>query len=302
MKRELRNVPASVYDRLRTRARERREDVSLVHQRYAAERLLYRLAQSPHRDRFVLRGAMLFAVWGGEAYRSTSDLDLLGHGSPEADDVEACFRDLFAVQVPDDGLLFQRDAIRVRKVREQAKYTGIEVKLVVQLKTARIPLKVDIGFGDVVVPGPREANYPPLLDGPSPRIRIYSRESVIAEKLHATVLLGDDNTRLKDFYDLYVLSRVFDFEGITLARAIAATFEQRRTMIEAPLPLLPAFFENEVRAVRWRAYLKRNELVGASRDLAAVGEALRGFLGPPYDDLALGFEFRASWQPGGPWR
>ncbi len=125
---------------------------------------------------------------------------------------------------------------------------------------------------------------------------------MIAEKLHAAALFGDDNTRLKDFYDLFVLSRVFAFKGETLARAIATTFDRRRTALEAPLPLPTAFFNDDPRATRWRAYLKRNELVGAPRDLAAVGEALRGFLGPPYDTLAAEAEFGASWQPGGPWR
>ncbi len=302
MKRELRNVPASVYERLRNRARERGEEVPLVHQRYAAERLLYRLAQSPYRDRFVLRGAMLYAVWGGEAYRSTKDLDLLGYGSPEPEEVEACFRDLLAVDVPDDGLRFEPDGLRVRKMREDAEYSGVEVRLELRLKTARIPLKVDVGFGDAVVPGPKEVDYPVLLDGPEPRVRVYTRESVIAEKLHAAALFGDDNTRLKDFYDLFVLSRVFAFEGKTLARAIAATFERRRTALEGLLPLPTAFFNHEARATRWRAYLKRNELIGAPRDFAAVGEGLRGFLGPPYDALVAEAEFGASWQPKGPWR
>ncbi len=302
MKREIRNVSASVYQRLRNRARERGEEVPLVHQRYAAERLLYRLAQSPHRDRFVLRGGMLYELWGGEAYRSTNDLDLLGFGSAEPDQVEACFRDLLAVEVADDGLRFQPDGIRVRRVREDAEYSGVEVKIELRLKTARIPLKVDVGFGDVIVPGPEEADYPALLDGPPASIRAYSRESVIAEKLHAAALFGDDNTRMKDFYDLVVLSRVFAFRGVTLAEAIAATFERRRTPIEAPLPLPISFFTNDTRAERWRAYLRRNELAGASRDFAAVGEVVRGFLGPPYDALVTSGEFRVSWQPGGPWR
>ena len=158
MKRELQNVPASVYDRLRTYARERAEEVQLVHQRYAAERLLYRLAQSPYRGQFVLRGAMLYVLWGGEAYRATGDLDLLGYGSPEPEEIQTCFRDLLTVGVPDDGLRFDPDAIRIRKVREDREYSGVEVKLGLRLKTARILLKVDVGFGDVVVPGPEEGN------------------------------------------------------------------------------------------------------------------------------------------------
>ncbi len=301
MKRELRNVAASVYQRLRNRARERGEEVPLVHQRYAAERLLYRLAQSPHRDRFVLRGGMLYELWGGDAYRSTNDLDLLGYGSAEPGQVEACFRELISVEVSEDGLYFEPGGIRVRRVRQEAEYSGVEVKLEVRLKTARIPLKVDVGFGDVIVPGPEDVEYPTLLDGPTARIRAYSRESVVAEKLHAAALFGDDNTRLKDFYDLFVLSRVFAFEGITLAGAIAATFERRRTPIEAPLPLPIGFFAEDTRSERWRTYLRRNELVGAPRDFVVVGEAVREFLRPAYDAAATANEFPTSWPPGGPW-
>ncbi len=302
MTRDLRNIAASVYTRLRTRARERGEGVPLVHQRYAAERLLYRVAQSPYHDQFVLRGGMLYEIWGGSVYRPTSDLDLLGYGSPEPERIRACFRELAAIEVPDDGLRFASDSIRVRKMREEAEYSGVEVRLELHLHTARIPLKVDVGFGDAVVPGVEEVEYPPLLDGPAPYIRIYPRESVIAEKLHAAALFAESNTRMKDFYDLFVLSQGFSFEGATLARAIAATFERRRTPLPPALPIPATFFGNAPRAERWRGYLKKNELSAAPGDFIAIGGALREFLGPPYDALVTESDYRASWEPGGPWR
>lgn len=245
---------------------------------------------------------MLFAVWERDAYRSTRDLDLLGFGSPEPKDVETCFRDILGLDVPDDGLRFEPDSLTIRKVREENEYSGVEMHLEMLLGKARIPLKVDVGFGDVVVPEPEEVRFPPLLDGPAPHIRAYSRESVIAEKLHAAVLFKERNTRLKDFYELFVLSRFFPFEGAKITAAIAGTFDRRRTPLTGESPLPGAFFSDEARSQAWRGYLQRNELAATPRDFAEVGAALRRFLGPPFDALAAGSEFRASWQPGGPWR
>jgi predicted nucleotidyltransferase component of viral defense system len=302
MTRELKNVQESVYARLRNRADERGEQVPLVHQRYAAERLLYRLAQSSYRDRFVLRGGMLFEVWGGAVYRPTEDLDLLGYGSAEPDHVEECFHELSTLDVPDDGLRFQPDKMQIKKVREDAEYSGVQVKLALRLYKARIRLKVDVGFGDVIVPGPEEVDYPALLDSPAPHIRIYPRESVIAEKLHAANLFGDDNTRMKDFYDFFGLSRTFPFDGAILAQAIAATFERRGTALPSKLPLPVTFFEDDARTVRWRGYLEKNGLSGASTDFAEVGQVVREFLKPLYEALVTTGGFQGSWQPGGPWQ
>lgn len=302
MTRTPRDLGASVRARLLRRAQQRGEDFQLVLQRYAVERLLFRLSQSPYRDRFVLKGAMLFLTWGEDAYRPTRDLDLLGYGPAEAGQVAACFRDLCSVEVADDGLLFLPDSVRAEEICEEAEYGGIRVRIEVRLTAARIDLQVDVGFGDAVVPEPVKVDFPTLLDGPAPRIRVYPRESVVAEKLHAAAQRGDTNTRLKDFYDLFFLSRLFPFEGLPLTRAIAATFERRRISLPASLPLQSAFFAEDARAGRWRAYLLRNGLDAAPRDFTAVGEALRDFLSPPYDALVAGLEFLASWPPGGPWR
>jgi hypothetical protein len=302
MTRAPRHLAASVRDRLFQRSRDRREDFQLVLQRYAVERLLFRLARSPYRGRFILKGAMLYVVWGGEAYRPTRDLDLLGQGPAEVEPLADCFRALCSVEVPDDGLLFLPESVQGQKIRDKAEYGGIRIRLEARLGTALINVQVDVGFGDAVVPYPEELDFPTLLDGPAPRIRTYPRESVVAEKLHAAVLLGDVNSRMKDFYDLFTLPRLFPFGGVTLTQAIAATFERRRTPLPESLPLRVAFFEDDSRAVQWRAYLARNELATAPQDFAAVGEALRGFLAQPYDALLAGVELQASWPPGGPWR
>jgi predicted nucleotidyltransferase component of viral defense system len=300
--REPRDLAASVRDRLLQLSRNRGEDYQLVLQRYAVERLLARIERSRHHRRFILKGAMLYLAWGGEAYRPTRDLDLLGISSAGTDELEECFRELCAVEVPADGLTFLADSVRAEEIRQQEEYGGIRIRLEARLVSVRIDLQVDIGFGDVVVPNPEEVEFPPLLAGRAPHVRAYTRESVIAEKLHAAARLGEITTRMKDFYDLFTMSRLFPFEGHTLAQAIAATFERRHTQLPATLPLHAAFFQQEGRARQWRAYLDRTGLSATPRDFPVVGEALHRFLEAPCEALLAGAEFRAAWAPGGPWR
>lgn len=293
---------ASIRRQLSQGARDRGEDFQLTLQRYAVERLLFRLDRSPYRDRFVLKGAMLYVVWGGETYRPTRDLDLLGYGAPSAEAVRTCFKTLCSLEVGDDGLQFLPDSVRVEEIREEAEYGGIRARIKALLGEARIDLQVDIGFGDVVVPDPVEVDFPTLLGGPAPHIRAYSPESVIAEKLHAAAVLGNANSRMKDFYDLFNLSRLFSFEGPVLTKAIAATFKRRGTALPASFPILSAFFDQNSHARQWRAYLTRNLLDTAPQDFTSIGEAIRGFLVEPFGALAAGKSFPASWLPGGPWR
>ena len=302
MTREPTHIAASRRQRLLQRAQSRGEDFQLTLQRYAVERLLYRLEQSPYHGRFILKGAMLYLVWGEEAYRPTRDLDLLGYLPAKVQELAECFRTLCSVNVAEDGLVFLPESVQAEEIRAVTEYGGIRVRIEARLGTARIGVQVDIGFGDVVIPGPQEADFPVLLDGPSPRIRIYSRESVIAEKLHAAALLGDANSRLKDFYDLYTFPKLFAFEGPTLTRAITGTFERRRMPLPELLPLSSTFFADEARAGRWRGYLAKNRLDSAPQDFTEVGDALREFLDQPYVALLDGIEFEASWKPGGPWR
>jgi len=303
MSRQPRNLAASVRDRLVARSRERGEDFQFVLQHYGAERFLYRLGESAYRDRFVLKGAMLFALWGGSVYRPTRDLDFTGYGSSETEAVLACFREIFVQAVEDDGLIFDASTLAAEPIRDDAAYDGLRVKFTVTLGQARIHMQIDVGFGNVIEPPATEAEYPTLLDAPAPRIRAYPQEAVVAEKLHAMVLLGERNGRLKDFYDLYVLTKEFPFDGRRLAGAITATFERRRTAIDVaqPAALAPRFFSDETRAAQWRAYADRNRLPGAPADFDAVGERLRAFLGPPWSALAENAVFGSSWQPGGPW-
>lgn len=304
MTKPLTNIAASVRAKLLAGAQTRGEDFNLVLQRYAAERFLYRLGESQHRDKFVLKGAMLFALWGGSMYRATRDLDLTGYGHDEIQWLIDAVRVICMTPCPTDGLAFQPDTVQAEPIRDESDYGGFRVRLSAVLDSAQIRLQVDVGFGNAIVPGAQDEDYPTLLNGPAPRIRAYPREAVVAEKLHAMVVLGSATSRWKDFYDLYVLSTLFPFAGDTLMQSIAATFERRKTAIPEALPvaLTPAFFAEENRAAQWRAYLERNGLPGASADFAMVGERLRAFLGDPLRALVQQAKLNKSWQPEGPWQ
>ena len=214
----------SIRHRLRNRVRERGEDVQFALQRYAQERFLYRLGESAYRDRFILKGAMLFELWGGSLYRPTRDLDLTGYDSNDTEDVLAALRQVCATPGGGDELVFDSATLSAEPIRDDAEYHGVRIRFQASLGESRVQMQIDIGFANAIDPPPLDVEYPTLLDDPPPRVRAYPQEAVIAEKLHAMVVLGERNSRLKDFYDLFVLARQFPFDGARLAGAIAATF------------------------------------------------------------------------------
>ncbi|MBI3049220.1 MAG: nucleotidyl transferase AbiEii/AbiGii toxin family protein [Acidobacteria bacterium] len=272
-------------------------------QRYAVERFLYRLGKSRYRDRFILKGAALFALWGGSLYRATRDLDFTGYGSPDQAEVLAALREVCAQPDPGDELTFDGATLTAEPIRDDSEYDGLHVRLEGRLGTSRIPVRIDIGFGNAIDPPPQAVTYPTLLDDPPPRIQAYPLEAVIAEKFHAMVVLGERNSRYKDFYDVHVLARQFPFDGARLARSIAATFERRRTVVNPAMPaaLGPRFFADPAKTVQWRTYIDRNRLPGAPADFDVVGETLRAFLGPIWHALAGNEAHGSTWNPGGPW-
>jgi len=298
------NVAASVRQRLLNRIRETGEDANLVWSRYAIERLLYRLSVSDFGRDFVLKGAALFTVWTGQPHRPTLDVDLLGHGEDSRERLEAVFRTVCHVAVEPDGLRFDPDSVTAEPIRETQEYGGQRVTLTAYLGKARIPLQVDVAFGDVVTPPAEEITYPTLLDFPAPRLRACPRETVVAEKLHAMVVLGIANSRMRDFYDVYVLAHTFPFDGMTLGRAVTATFERRATSLpaELPLALTEEFSWDATKQTQWRAFLRRSGVGDAQEDFAGVVGELAAFLGPVLTALSEGREFGKVWTPPGPWR
>jgi hypothetical protein len=293
----------SIRRRLRNELRARGEDVTLGLQRYAVERFLYRLGRSPHRERFVLKGATLFAIWG-TAYRPTRDIDFTGYGSAEPADVIRDVRNICDTADEVDQLVFDTANITAELIRDGSEYDGLRIRIRARLDDSDIPVQIDVGFGNAIVPGPEETEYRTILGDPPPRILAYPRESVVAEKLNAMVTLGERNSRYKDFYDLHAMANAFQFDRNTLARAVRATFERRRTLIDAalPVPLTAPFYASVDRMTQWRAYVTRNGLSGAPTDFQQVGELLERFLQPVWESLGAGADSAGDWSPGGPWR
>lgn len=230
-----RNIGASVRQRLLNLAHARSQPMELLLIRYALERLLHRLSLSPHRDRFVLKGAMLLTTWFDEPHRATRDVDLLGFGNAAQDALLTAFREIMAVDL-DDGVSFDLKGLQVEAIREEVEYGGSRLRTTAKLAGARIPITVDVGFGDAVEPGVEDIDLPVLLDMPSPHLRAYPQETVIAEKLHAMVVLGMANSRMKDYYDVWMLTSASEPDPERLRRAIVATFARRGTPIPSLIP------------------------------------------------------------------
>jgi len=298
------NIAVSVRDRLLNLARERGENFQLILTRYGLERLLYRLGKSDYRDIFVLKGAMLFMLWSDQSHRPTRDVDFLGLGDSSETGLRAVFRELCEIPVEDDGLTLIADSIQVNVIRDDTEYGGMRVKLFGDLAGARIPIQADIGFGDAVTPGPRSIEYPTLLDGPAPNLKAYPLESVVAEKYQALVNLGMANSRMKDFYDLWIIASEFDFDGLTLSRAIGNTFSRRHTSLPeyTPFGLTPEFYEDAIKNTQWNAFVRKGMLATSPPTLKDVCLSLEAFLLQPTQALVRDEEFRATWKPGGPWR
>lgn len=292
----------SIRHRLRNVLRARGEDVSLGLQRYAAERFLYRLGRSVHRERFVLKGATLFAIWG-TAYRPTRDLDFTAYGDSNVDAVLGALREVCTTPDDVDALQFESDTIKTTPIRDGSEYQGIRVVIVALLGTSRIPIQLDLGFGNAIVPGPEEVEYRSLLGDPPPRILAYPQESVVAEKLHAMVTLGLQNSRYKDFYDMHAMANAFRFERSTLVAAVRATFERRATPIvaETPVALRAAFYSDAARAAQWRAYVTRSGMASVTQDFASVGERVVAFLQPVWEEVNSAGESRREWTPEEGW-
>jgi hypothetical protein len=298
----IKNIGASVRSRLLNKARAEKLDFNLLLTRYALERLLYRLSVSGQRDQFLLKGALLFDLWFDVPHRPTHDADFLGFGSADIPHLEEVFREICRITV-EDGIVFQSDSVRGAEIRKEANYAGVRILLMGLLDNARCPVQVDIGFGDAVVPGPEDADYPTILPGmPGPQLRVYPRYTVVAEKFEALTSLGILNSRMKDFFDLWILARHSDFDGTVLTRAVAATFERRRTPVPQGVPIgLTDEFVNDVQKEKqWQGFLRKNAL--DPMPFGAVINDLREFLLPVLASVSTSGSREMNWRAGEGWR
>ena len=296
------NIAASVRQRLLIKAKETGRPFSELLQYFAMERFLYRLSKSRYADYFVLKGALMLTVWQAPLTRPTMDIDLLGRIENSIETIVEVTRKICRQEVESDGIAFDLASIEAERIAEDADYEGIRIRFRGSLDTARFIIQLDIGFGDIVIPSPEPTNYPTLLDLPAPQLRGYSRESIIAEKFEAMVKLGILNSRMKDFFDIWLMSRQFDFEGSILAEAISKTFSTRGTNIQAvPVALMNTFAEDTAKAAQWRGFVRKNRLVDVPQNLVEVVAAIAFFLRPIAEELAANRVFKATWKAPGPW-
>jgi predicted nucleotidyltransferase component of viral defense system len=298
----VKDLAASIRQRLQNLG-SLHQDFQYVLIRYASERMLYRLSRSPYRDRFVLKGAMLFVVWSGDRARPTRDVDLLGYGLPDSEKLRQTFREISTVECPEDGLSFDPDSVEAAEIREANEYGGIRVTVVARLGRSRVTVQVDVGFGDSIVPPVETVEYPALLDLPAPKLQIYPKEAVVAEKFHAMVNLGLLNSRMKDFYDLAALAREHAFDGRRLSGALKETFGRRNTPLptDAPPALREEFTHDPAKRVQWNSFIRRRYIGGGDVTLVDAAAVIVDFLLPPCRVLAGGDPFSGTWSPGGPW-
>ena len=298
------NLGASIGAQLLKQARETGDDVQTLLTRYCLERFLYRLGISDARDRFVWKGAMLLRAWSDRPYRATRDLDFLRRGDGTLDAIHNDIRTVIATPAPPDAVSFDADSVRIESIRAEDEYGGARATVSARCGKARLQLQIDIGLGDAVWPQPKPCQYPALLDFPAPEVLAYAPSTVVAEKFEAMVVLGDRNSRIKDFFDLHHLASRLDFDRATLVEAIRRTFVRRRTPIpqEDPIGLTPAYWENPSRPAQVRAFARRAGLEFPDTPANEFTSLLRAFLMPLLDDLRRGTPGAGTWRSGGPWR
>lgn len=300
----IQNITASVHQRLLNYARAEGRPFNDVLQHFALERFLYRLGRSPHRDQFVLKGALMFTAWQSPSLRPTRDIDLLSQLDNSVERIVSAIQAICQEPAPEDGVHFDAGSIVGERIIETGNYAGVRVRFTAHLGTARIPMQVDVGFGDPLVPGPSLVRFPTVLDFPAPELQGYSRESAVAEKLQIMVYLGEVNSRMKDFYDVWLLATHFDFDGPVLAQAIHETFRWRQTALSShPVAFSEAFARNREKRTQWTAFVRRHrfEERDVPRTLYEAIRVIAGFLQPVLQALSEGRRFDRRWSPGGPW-
>lgn len=303
MKKPLKDVSASVRQRLLNQARETGRPFDELLQYYSMERFLYRLAQSDYRDKFVLKGALMFIVWKAPRSRATRDIDFLGRGENSIERLVQVVKDVCRIAAPPDGMIFDADTVTGVRIKEDTDYEGVRVTFKGHLGQARTAMQIDVGFGDAVNPKPQTIDYPVILDMPAPRLKGYPRETVVAEKFQAMVQLGLINTRMKDYYDLWLLARQFDFEGTSLGAALRGTFARRKTDLALdPVALSGSFASDSQKKAQWTAFRGRTRLEHIPEDIGEVIAALKDFLLPITTACIGGNPAGLVWKAPGPWR
>lgn len=304
MKKDIKNIEASIRDRLKNKSKESNCSFSEILQYYGMERFLYRFSRSKYADKFILKGALMFTVWQVPGRRTTLDIDFLARYDNRITAIEEVINDVCSVEVIPDGLVFDSSMIKGQRTKEGADYEGIRVKFRGFLGRTRITMQIDIGFGDSIYPKPRIIEYPVILDFPKPKLKGYPVESIVSEKFEAMVKLGLLNCRMKDFYDIWLMMRQFDFDGLRLAEALNRTFEKRGTSLPQHKPLFveEIYDEKSDRQMLWKTFLKKVDVKYVPEKLRTMAKGIERFLVKPLIAINRNEDFDMNWKAPGPWK
>jgi predicted nucleotidyltransferase component of viral defense system len=301
---DIKNLTASIRARLQNKAKETDRSFSEILQYYGMERFLYRFSQSQYAEKFILKGALMFTVWEIPERRTTLDIDFSAEYDNHVDAIEKVIKNICHIPVTADGLVFDAKTVKGQKITENAEYGGVRVKFTGFLERSRIPMQIDVGFGDVIYPKFHTIDYPVILEFPVIRLKGYPVESVVSEKFEAMVKLGLLNSRMKDFYDVWIMMRQFNFNGSRLAEAIKRTFNHRKT----PIPLNKPLFAEEIydeksdRQTLWQAFLKKENIKHAPEKLSDTAGGIEKFLIRPLKAINKNEKFDELWIAPGPWK
>ncbi len=284
----------SIKDRLKNQAATSGKTMQEALTAYGLERTVYRLSMSEYVERFTLKGGIfLYALFDGEFARATRDIDLLAKNMPNnVEDMKKVFEHIFSIEC-DDALRYDMDTLDVKNITEFKEYQGVNVSIMAYLDRTRVPVSIDIGFGDVIYPDRVKMEFPVLLDMEVPEIYAYSIYSVISEKFEAIVFLGDANSRYKDFYDIYILADRYELDGAELKEAIRETFEHRRTGFDDIFAFKDDFIESEIHQSRWKSFLKKKRAL-VNAELGDVGDLLRALLLPIVESINSDTKYAAN--------
>lgn len=299
---QLINLAESIRQRLRNLAKSTGRPAGDLLQYYAMERFLYRLSKSPYADRFILKGALMLNIFGGQLSRATKDIDFLGRTENNLENISSAIKECLLLDVPKDGFEFEVASLKIRPIQLGSPEIGAAVTFDAKIGGAILKMQVDISFGSDVIPEALWVIYPQLLDFGSPEVLGYTAESIIADKFEAMVSRNETNTRLKDFYDIWVLSEIREFEGRHLQEAIASTFQFFKTDIpkEVAFCLTPEFFERPDKLAQWKAFLG-NTKISIELNLADAAKRIEELLMPVCAQIRSNQEFKAKWVPNKGW-
>jgi predicted nucleotidyltransferase component of viral defense system len=296
------NLGASVHQRLKNASEKSGRTFNDLAQYYALERWLYRLSKSRYAQNFILKGALMLVAWRAPVLRATRDIDLLARMSNNLDEVKAAVAEVCRTEVEEDGVVFDADTIVTERIAEDAEYEGVRANFRGLLATTRLSMQIDFGFSDVITPGPVDITYPTILDYPAPRLLAYNRETAVAEKFEAMISLGRLNSRMKDFFDIWLLANASDFEGADLQASVSATFRRRGTpFLEEPQVFTSEFVLDPTKQAQWTAFIKHMRPTEAPAKFSRAVATIREFLAPLHAATTKNISFPAKWKHPGPW-